>query len=125
MSFFEAQDSVSLIHRTSNTTREAITLTGLQKRTGLNYANLEDFVTWLENPQNTRASDWEKASAMVGDLCIDDKGQIRCPIRTLAILKQLIGKAFDSPQEWVQWWHDNRTNVVLSGDGRTLVTKDK
>jgi hypothetical protein len=125
MTPFEAQDWVFLIHRTSNAAQEATTLAGLQKRTGLNYANLEDFVTWLENPQNTRASDWEKASAMVGDLCVDDKGQIRCPIRTLATLKQLTGKTFDAPAEWAQWWHDNRTNVVLSGDGRTLATKDK
>jgi uncharacterized membrane protein len=125
MTPFEAQDWVSLIHRTRNTAQEARTLTALQERTGLNSANLEDFVTWLENPQNTRASDWEKASAMVGDLCVDDKGQIHCPIRTLAILKELSGKGFDSPQEWVQWWHHNRTNVVLSGDGRTLVTKNK
>jgi hypothetical protein len=125
MTVLEAQDWVSRIRRTNNPTREASTLAGLQKRTGLNYANLEDFATWLENPENTRSSDWEKASAMVGGLCIDDKGQIRCPIRTLAILKQLTGKAFDSPQGWVQWWHHNRTNVALSGDGRTLVTKDK
>ena len=123
MSPFEAQDWVSLIRRTKNTTRESSTLAGLQKRTGLNYANLEDFVPWLESPENTRSSDWEKASAMVGDLCVHDKGQIRCPSRTLAILKELTGKTFDSPEEWVQWWHDNRANVLLSGDGRTLVTK--
>jgi hypothetical protein len=123
MSLFEAQDRVSLIHRTRNTSREASTLEGLQKRTGLDYANLEDFVPWLKNPENTRSSDWGKASGMIGDLCIDDKGQMHCPIRTLAILKQLTRKTFDSPQQWVQWWHDNRGNVVLSEDGRTLVTK--
>ncbi len=123
MSPIEAQDWVSLIHRTRNTTREPITLAGLQKRTGLNYANLEDFVPWLENPENTRLRDWEKASAMIGDLCLDDNGQIHCPIGTLAILKQLTGNTFDSPEQWVQWWHDNRAKVVLSGDGRTLVTK--
>jgi hypothetical protein len=89
----------------------------------LNYANVEDFVPWLENPENTRSGDWEKASRMIGDLCIDDNGQMHCPIRTLAILKQLTGKTLDSPQQWVQWWYDNRANVALSGDGRTLVTK--
>jgi hypothetical protein len=120
MSLFEAQDLVSFIHRTRNTAQEAKTLAELQKRTGLDYANLEDFVRWLENPENTRSNDWEKASGMVGDLCIDDHGQIRCPIRTLAILKELTGNTFDSPQEWVNWWHDNRTKVVLSVDGRTL-----
>jgi hypothetical protein len=123
MSRFEAQDWVSFIHRTRNTSREASTLAGLQERTGLNDPNLEDFVSWLENPENTRSSDWEKASRMVGGLCLDDKGQIRCPIRTLAILKELTGNTFDSPQQWVQWWHDNQGNVVLSEDGRTLVTK--
>ena len=122
MSLFEAEDRVSLIRRTRNTGREASTLAGLQERTGLNYTNLEDFVSWLENPENTRSRDWEKANAMIGDLCVEDKGQIHCPIRTLAILKQLTGKTFDSPQQWVQWWHHNRANVVLSGDGRTLVT---
>ncbi len=123
MSVIEAQDWVSLIGRTKNTAREATTRAGLQERTGLNYANVEDFVPWLENPENTRSGDWEKASRMIGDLCIDDNGQMHCPIRTLAILKQLTGKTFDSPQQWVQWWHDNRANVALSGDGRTLVTK--
>jgi hypothetical protein len=123
MSHFEARDWISLIHRTGNTAQEAKTLAGLQKRTGLDYTNLENFVSWLENPENTRSSDWEKASAMIGDLCIDDNGQMHCPIRTLAILKQLTGKTFDLPQEWVHWWQDNRANVVLSGDGRTLVTK--
>ena len=120
MSPIEAQDWASLIHRTKNTTREGNTLAGLQERTGLNYTNLEDFVPWLENPENTRASDWEKASAMIGDLCINDNGQIHCPIRTLAILKELTANTFDSPQQWVNWWHDNRANVVLSRDGRTL-----
>ncbi|MGA9977745.1 MAG: hypothetical protein WBQ08_03850 [Candidatus Sulfotelmatobacter sp.] len=123
MSVIEAQDWVSLIDRTKNTAREATTRAGLQERTGLNYANVEDFVPWLENPENTRSGDWEKASRMIGDLCVDDNGQMHCPIRTLAILKQLTGKTFDSPQQWVQWWHDNRANVALSGDGRTLVTK--
>jgi len=123
MSLIEAQDLVSWIYRTRNTAREATTLAGLQKRTGLNYANLEDFVTWLENPENTRSNDWEKASGMIGDLCLHDNGQISCPIRTRSIMEELTGKTFASPDEWVQWWHDNRTNVVLSGDGRTLVTK--
>jgi hypothetical protein len=26
-------------------------------------------------------------------------------------------------RERVHWWQDNRATVVLSGDGRTLVTK--
>lgn len=125
MSPIEAQDWASLIHRTKNTTREGNTLAGLQERTGLNYTNLEDFVPWLENPENTRASDWEKASAMIGDLCINDNGQIHCPIRTLAILKELTANTFDSPQQWVNWWHDNRANVVLSRDGRTLRSERK
>jgi hypothetical protein len=125
MSVIEAQNWVSLIDRTKNTAREATTLAGLRERTGVNYANLEDFVPWLENPENTRSGDWEKASLMVGDLCIDDNGQMHCPIRTLSILKQLTGKTFDSPEQWVQWWHDNRAKVALSGDGRTLVTKNK
>jgi hypothetical protein len=120
MSRFEAQDLVSLIQRTKNTARAATTLAGLQMRTGLNYANLEDFITWLENPENTRSNDWEKASATIGDLCINDDGQMHCPIRTLAILKELTGNTFVSPQAWVKWWHDNREDVVLSADGRTL-----
>jgi hypothetical protein len=125
MSLLEAQDLVSLIHRNRNTIREPRTLAALQERTGLNYANLEDFVPWLENPENTRSHDWEKASGMISGLCLDDKGQVGCPTRTTAILKELTGKTFDSPEEWVQWWHDNRTSLVLSGDGRILATKSK
>ena len=126
MSLFEAQDWVSLIRKNRNTIREAGTLAGLQKKTGLNYASLEDFVPWLENPENTRAQDWEKASAMINDLCLDDRGyQYHCPLRTLATLKELTGKTFDSTKEWVRWWQDNRANLVLSEDGRRLVTKSK
>jgi len=33
----------------------------------------------------------------------------------------ITGKNFDSPEEWVQWWHANRSNVVLSPDGLKLV----
>jgi hypothetical protein len=92
----------------------------------LNYASLEDFVTWLENPENTRAKDWERARTMVNDICLDDRAyEDHCRLRTLATLKELTGKTFDSPEEWVRWWHDNRTDLVLSGDGRKLVTKSK
>jgi hypothetical protein len=126
MSLFQAQDWVSLIRRNRNTIRETVTLAGLQKGTGLNYTSLEDFVPWLKNPENTRAEDWQKAQSMIGDLCLNDRGySIHCPVRTIATLKELTGKTFDSPAEWVRWLHDNRTNLVLSGDGRKLVTKSK
>jgi hypothetical protein len=38
-------------------------------------------------------------------------------------LKLLTGNTFDSPQQWAQWWHDNRASIALSEDGRMLVTK--
>ena len=63
---------------------------------------------------------------MVNDICLDDRAyEDHCRLRTLATLKELTGKTFDSPEEWVRWWHDNRTDLVLSGDGRKLVTKSK
>ena len=54
--------------------REAGILATLQTKTGLSYASVEEFVPWLENPQNTRVEDWEKAYVMIGNLCIDNKG---------------------------------------------------
>ena len=105
MSVFEAQDWVANIRRSKGT--------------------IEKQEFWrpckLRPAQNTRVQDWERAYVMIGNLCIDDKGyNIHCPIRTLYVLKELTGKRFDSSEEWVRWWHENRENLFLSGDGRTL-----
>jgi hypothetical protein len=105
---------------------EADFVLDLRKRTGQNYATLGDFVPWLENPENTRRDEWDRANILVDDLCIDEGDtSFRCPRRTMASLRALTGKTFISPEMWVQWWRENRSNLVLSDDGRMLVAKGK
>jgi hypothetical protein len=93
--------------------------------TGKDYATAEE---WTQALNQVRGNDprftaWQNATVMVVDLCLEDHGAIHCPRQTLKTLKLLTGNSFDSPAQWAQWWHDNRANVALSGDGRTLVTK--
>lgn len=121
---FFAHESVLNIYRNKNTSREAYTLSDLRQRTGLDYSQLEDFIPWLENPENTRGDELEKAKIMVSEICLPDIGT-HCSRVTLDTLQQLTGKTFASPEDWEQWWSDERENVILSADGRTLITKTK
>lgn len=65
-----------------------------------------------------------KATGMVADLCLRGQSGIHCPAAALKLLKELTGNPFDSPQQWVQWWHNNARRIELSLDGRTLLTRD-
>jgi hypothetical protein len=40
-------------------------------------------------------------------------------------LKLITDETFDSPEQWVQWWQMNHANLILSADGRKLVSKGK
>jgi hypothetical protein len=40
-------------------------------------------------------------------------------------MKNTTGQSFDSPEKWVRWWQENRSNLILSADGRKLVSKGK
>ena len=119
-----AQDLLRGIYRNKHTSREAYTLADLRERTGLDYSQVEDFIPWLENPENTRGDEWEKAQLMVQDLCLEDVGG-HCPRIALETLQQLTGKTFASPEEWEQWWNQNKADIILSADGRTLTVRTK
>jgi len=93
--------------------------------TGRDYATADEWTHALTQIRrdDPRFAVWQNATVMVMDLCLEDHETIHCPIRTLKTLKLLTGNTFDSPAQWAQWWHDNRANIALSDDGRTLVTK--
>jgi len=93
--------------------------------TGKDYSTADEWTLALSQIRGNdpRFSTWQNAMPMVRDLCLEDHGGIHCPKKTLETLKLLTGNTFDSPAQWAQWWHDNRANIALSEDGRTLVTK--
>lgn len=94
----------------------------LQSKTGLNYSSADDFIEWLQNPENTRYEEWEKASTVFG---VYDDPELHRHKSALIWLKMMTGKNFDSPEEWERWWQANRSNLVVSADGLKLVSKRK
>ena len=93
----------------------------LQAKTGMSYSSQEDFMVWLQNPENTLGEEWGKGENI---LAAYDGPEPFSPKRlALAWLKLLTDQTFDSPELWVQWWEKNHSNLVLSTDGRKLVTR--
>ena len=43
----------------------------------------------------------------------------------MARLKQVTSETFDTPDEWLLWWVRNRDGLVLSSDGRRLLTESR
>lgn len=95
----------------------------LRAETGLNYSNLEDFMVWLQNPENTLGEEWDKGEKILAAY----DGAEPFSNRRLALdwLKLITDQTFDSPEDWVQWWQQNHSNLVLSADGRKLASKSK
>lgn len=92
--------------------------------TGTDYATADGWSAALHTDLgDPRYPTWQVAMTMVSDLCLEGKEGFHCPTPTLKALKLLTGNDFDSPAQWLHWWQDNRDNVALSDDGRTLVTK--
>jgi uncharacterized membrane protein len=125
MSHFDTQSLLHMIQMAKDAGRDARMLPLLKEKTGLSYENAEEYIPWLENPENARFADWQKATGLISDLCLEDRGAHNCPTGTVATLEKLTGKNFATPGEWLKWWHDHRTNAALSEDGRRLVTKNK
>lgn len=94
----------------------------LQIKTGLSYSSPDDFIEWLQNPENTRYEEWEKASTVFG---VYDDPELHRQKSALVWLKMMTGKNFDSPEEWERWWRANRSNLVVSADGLKLVSAGK
>ena len=92
----------------------------LQSKTGLNYSSADDFIEWLQNPENTRYEEWEKAGTVFG---VYDDRELHRQKSALIWLKMMTGQDFVSPEEWVRWWQANHSNLVLSEDGLKLVSK--
>jgi hypothetical protein len=125
MSHFDTQSLLHMIQMAKDAGRDARMLPLLKEKTGLSCENTEEYIPWLENPENARFADWQKATGLISDLCLEDRGAHNCPTGTVATLEKLTGKNFATPGEWLKWWHDHRTNAALSEDGRRLVTKNK
>jgi hypothetical protein len=43
----------------------------------------------------------------------------------LARLRLLTTESFETPEQWLLWWVRNRDALVLSGDGRRLLTESR
>ena len=77
----------------------------------------DDFIPWLLRPQSEHYAAQEKAR----DLDIEVNEDRRRS--AVSWLKNATGQSFDSPETWVRWWKENRSNLVLSEDGLKLVIK--
>jgi hypothetical protein len=97
-----------------------VSLDGLREETGVNLAAIDDYLAWLEDPRNTRNEDWQTAYDLVADLP-QDIDPLRNARDAMQALKRLTGQSFESPQQWIQWWSANKSNLVLSPEGNQLV----
>jgi hypothetical protein len=90
-------------------------------------ARHDDFLPWLQRPENVPFLEWAKARNLTFE--IQDERQLQDEVsqRNTAMywLKNTTGRSFDFPEKWVQWWQENRSNLVLSEDGRKLVIKPR
>jgi hypothetical protein len=77
-------------------------------------------MVWLQNPENTLGEEWVKGEKTLAAY----DGQEPFSNKRLALdwLKLLTDQTFDSPEQWVQWWQKNHSNLVLSADRRKLVS---
>ena len=94
----------------------------LQAETGLSYSSLEDFMIWLQNPENALGEEWAKGEKVVR-AAYDTPEPFSTKRIALGWLNLMTDQTFDSPEQWVQWWQVNHKNLILSADGRKLVSK--
>jgi hypothetical protein len=94
----------------------------LQFKTGLTYSQMEDFMVWLQNPENTLGEEWDKGEEVVR-AAYDGPEPFSSKRLALDWLKLITDQTFDSSEQWVQWWQKNHSNLILSADGRKLVGK--
>jgi hypothetical protein len=97
-------------------------VTNLQAETGLDYSRLEDFVIWLQNPENTRGEEWERGEQVLR--AYDSPEPFSNKRLALDWLKLITGQTFDLLEDWAKWWQQNRSNLVLSEDGQKLVNRN-
>jgi hypothetical protein len=122
MSRFEARQWVALIHRYGgNDPYRTRYVKALREQTGLNHSTPEEFIPWLETPENTRGDEWLKARDHVNALP-DEQNRDNTTSRAMTRLTGITDRAFDSPEAWAIWWRVHRSTLTLSEDGRRLVT---
>ena len=91
----------------------------LREATGLTYSTPEEFIPWLENPENTRQDEWRRARDLLGDLQGTDP---RYGLdHAMSVLRMITGQSFGSSENWIEWWQAKRTRLILSTDGAKLV----
>jgi hypothetical protein len=121
MSRDSAQSWIGLIHLYGQTepyhTRY---LVSLREATGLTYSAPEDYIPWLQNPDNTRQQEWLKARQLADDL---PDASLLGTRHTMSVLKVITDQSFDSPATWVNWWQQNHSTVSLSPNGRKLTSR--
>jgi hypothetical protein len=77
----------------------------LRMETAQNYSSLDEFVAWLENPDNTRREEWEIAGRQIKDAY---EGQdFNSPLShkrwAMGWLKDTTDQTYDMPEQWVRW----------------------
>src|SRR5260370_24284608 len=77
---------------------------------------------WLQNPENTRGEEWGKGEEVVRD-AYDGPEPFSNKSLALDWLKLITDQTFDSPEQWVQWWQKNHSNLLRSAAGRELLGK--
>jgi hypothetical protein len=90
-------------------------------------ARHNDFLPWLQRPENVHYAEWAKARSLTFEAYDERQLQDVFSRRDTAMdgMKNTTGQSFDSPEKWVRWWQENRSNLILSADGRKLVSKGK
>lgn len=91
----------------------------LREATDLTYSTPEEFIPWLENPENTRQDEWRRARDLVGDL--NGTNPRYSLDHAMSSLTMITGQSFGSSEDWIKWWQAKRTRLILSADGAKLV----
>jgi hypothetical protein len=71
--------------------------------------------------------DGYKMAAQQLVLWVSNEADVPATLRleALARLRVVTSERFDTPEQWLVWWFRNRDAVVLSGDGRRLLTESR
>ena len=121
----EAQEWIGLLQAYGDKPAfRAQSVRNLQAKTGMSYSSQEDFMVWLQNPENTLGEEWSRGEQVVR-AAYDTPEPFSTKRIALEWLKLMTDQTFDSPDDWAQWWQKNHSNLTLSADGRKLVSKGK
>jgi hypothetical protein len=60
----------------------------------------EEFIPWLENPENSRQDEWRRARNLVGDLQGTDPRYALD--HAMSVLRMITGPSFSSSENWIE-----------------------